>query len=59
MNPFYFSQGSLPLLVSIPHAGTELTPEVGAGAKPRAACPTPTGTSRYCTILYVTSGPVC
>ncbi len=31
MNPFYFSQGSLPLLVSIPHAGTELPPEVDAG----------------------------
>jgi len=31
MNPFYFTQGSLPLLVSIPHAGTALTPAVEAG----------------------------
>ncbi|MGC1039101.1 N-formylglutamate deformylase [Pantoea agglomerans] len=31
MNPFHFTQGSLPLLVSIPHAGTELTPDVEAG----------------------------
>lgn len=31
MNAFHFTQGSLPLLVSIPHAGTELTPEVEAG----------------------------
>lgn len=31
MNPFIFTRGSLPLLVSIPHAGTELTPEVDAG----------------------------
>ncbi len=31
MKPFEFTQGSLPLLVSIPHAGTALTPEVEQG----------------------------
>ncbi|MDF7657433.1 N-formylglutamate deformylase [Erwiniaceae bacterium L1_54_6] len=31
MTPFHFTQGTLPLLVSIPHAGTQLTPEVDAG----------------------------
>lgn len=31
MKPFEFSSGTLPLLVSIPHAGTALTPEVEAG----------------------------
>ncbi len=31
MNPFHFTAGKLPLLVSIPHAGTQLTPEVEAG----------------------------
>jgi len=31
MTPFDFTPGSLPLLVSIPHAGTLLTPEVEAG----------------------------
>ncbi|MHA6310714.1 N-formylglutamate deformylase [Pantoea sp. S-LA4] len=31
MNAFHFTQGQLPLLVSIPHAGTALTPEVEAG----------------------------
>ena len=31
MTPFDFTPGSLPLLVSIPHAGTQLTPEVEAG----------------------------
>lgn len=31
MNAYQFSAGSLPLLISIPHAGTELTPEVAAG----------------------------
>lgn len=31
MNAFHFTQGTLPLLVSIPHAGTQLTPEVEAG----------------------------
>ncbi|PWC16730.1 N-formylglutamate deformylase [Brenneria corticis] len=31
MTPFDFSAGALPLLVSIPHAGTALTPEVDAG----------------------------
>jgi len=31
MTPFHFTPGSLPLLVSIPHAGTQLTPEVEAG----------------------------
>lgn len=31
MNAFEFSAGKLPLLLSIPHAGTALTPEVKAG----------------------------
>lgn len=31
MTPFYFTPGKLPLLVSIPHAGTLLTPEVEQG----------------------------
>ena len=31
MNAFQFSAGKLPLLLSIPHAGTQLTPEVEAG----------------------------
>ncbi|MDI9221052.1 N-formylglutamate deformylase [Pantoea sp. EA-12] len=31
MTPFHFTAGRLPLLVSIPHAGTQLTPEVDAG----------------------------
>ncbi|WP_437613218.1 N-formylglutamate deformylase [Erwinia sp. V71] len=31
MTPYHFSTGSLPLLISIPHAGTALTPEVEAG----------------------------
>ncbi|MFB4340051.1 N-formylglutamate deformylase [Pantoea sp. CS_6] len=31
MTPFHFTQGTVPLLVSIPHAGTMLTPEVEAG----------------------------
>lgn len=31
MNAFHFTQGQLPLLVSIPHAGTALTPEVETG----------------------------
>ncbi len=31
MKPFHFTPGKLPLLVSIPHAGTQLTPEVEAG----------------------------
>ncbi|AXU95810.1 MAG TPA: N-formylglutamate deformylase [Erwinia persicina] len=31
MNAFQFSAGTLPLLLSIPHAGTQLTPEVEAG----------------------------
>lgn len=31
MEPFDFQTGTLPLLVSIPHAGTLLTPEVEAG----------------------------
>lgn len=31
MNAFHFTQGTLPLLVSIPHAGTQLTPEVEDG----------------------------
>ncbi|WP_343551489.1 N-formylglutamate deformylase [Pantoea sp.] len=31
MTPFHFTAGKIPLLVSIPHAGTQLTPEVEAG----------------------------
>lgn len=31
MKPYHFTTGTLPLLVSIPHAGTALTPEVEAG----------------------------
>lgn len=31
MEPFDFQSGTLPLLVSIPHAGTRLTPEVEDG----------------------------
>ncbi|PWW17952.1 MULTISPECIES: N-formylglutamate deformylase [Pantoea] len=31
MTPFHFTQGNIPLLVSIPHAGTLLTPEVEEG----------------------------
>ncbi|MHC9057602.1 N-formylglutamate deformylase [Pantoea sp. y20] len=31
MTPFHFTAGKIPLLVSIPHAGTQLTPEVDAG----------------------------
>lgn len=30
-DPFSFQSGSLPLLISIPHAGTQLTPAVEAG----------------------------
>lgn len=33
---FDFRQGSLPLLVSMPHPGTLLTPEVASGLTPRA-----------------------
>lgn len=29
--PFHFTPGSAPLLISIPHAGTHLTPEVASG----------------------------
>lgn len=36
MNAYQFTQGSLPLLLSIPHAGTALTPEVEAGLSPAA-----------------------
>lgn len=31
MTSFHFTAGKIPLLVSIPHAGTQLTPEVEAG----------------------------
>ncbi|KOC92834.1 N-formylglutamate deformylase [Winslowiella iniecta] len=37
MKPFQFSAGTLPLLVSIPHAGTALTPEVKAGLSDAAS----------------------
>jgi len=36
MNAYQFSAGTLPLLLSIPHAGTALTPEVEAGLSPEA-----------------------
>lgn len=36
MNVLHFEQGTLPLLISIPHAGTALTPEVEAGLVPQA-----------------------
>lgn len=36
MNAYHFSAGTLPLLLSIPHAGTLLTPEVAAGLSERA-----------------------
>ncbi len=29
--PYEFIQGTAPLLISIPHAGTHLTPEVASG----------------------------
>ena len=38
MNAYQFSAGTLPLLVSIPHAGTALTAEVEAGLSPEAQC---------------------
>ncbi|MBJ3814957.1 N-formylglutamate deformylase [Shimwellia pseudoproteus] len=34
--PFELHQGTIPLLVSMPHPGTALTPEVAAGLSPRA-----------------------
>ena len=37
MTPFHFTQGKLPLLVSIPHAGTLLTPEVEQGLSEAAS----------------------
>lgn len=40
MEPFDFQTGTLPLLVSIPHAGTQLTPEVEDGLS-EAARPQP------------------
>ncbi len=36
MNAFTFQRGTLPLLVTIPHASTRLTAEVEAGLTPRA-----------------------
>ncbi|CCG86724.1 N-formylglutamate deformylase [Erwinia piriflorinigrans] len=36
MNAYQFSAGTLPLLLSIPHAGTMLTPEVEAGLSDEA-----------------------
>ncbi|ADP12058.1 Putative N-formylglutamate amidohydrolase [Erwinia sp. Ejp617] len=36
MNAYQFSAGKLPLLLSIPHAGTRLTPEVEAGLSDEA-----------------------
>lgn len=37
MKPFEFHQGTIPLLVSIPHAGTALTPEVVEGLSAEAS----------------------
>ncbi|RWR02108.1 N-formylglutamate amidohydrolase [[Pantoea] beijingensis] len=37
MKPYEFSTGTLPLLISIPHAGLALTPEVEAGLSEAAA----------------------
>lgn len=31
IDPYHFTAGSAPLLISIPHAGTQLTPEVDNG----------------------------
>ncbi|ATZ95256.1 N-formylglutamate deformylase [Dickeya fangzhongdai] len=36
MTPFTFIEGDSPLLLSIPHAGTDLTPEVADGLSPAA-----------------------
>lgn len=36
MRAFEFSQGSLPLLIIVPHIGTQLTPDVSAGLVPAA-----------------------
>ncbi|OAT78796.1 N-formylglutamate deformylase [Mangrovibacter phragmitis] len=36
MTPWLFHEGSTPLLISMPHAGTSLTPEVEAGLTDRA-----------------------
>lgn len=36
MRAFEFSQGSLPLLIIVPHIGTQLTPDVSAGLIPAA-----------------------
>ncbi|NPE53433.1 N-formylglutamate deformylase [Dickeya dadantii] len=36
MTPFTFIEGDSPLLLSIPHAGTDLTPEVAGGLSPAA-----------------------
>lgn len=50
MTPFHFTAGKLPLLVSIPHAGTQLTPEVDAGLS-EAACGLP-DTDWHIPLLY-------
>lgn len=36
-NGFELHQGRLPLLISMPHPGTQLTPEIASGLSPRAA----------------------
>ncbi len=57
-DPFEFQSGQLPLLISIPHAGTRLTPAVEKGLTDEARpCKTPTGISHGCTILPVPWGP--
>lgn len=47
---FHFIQGKIPLLVTIPHAGTQLTPEVEAGLS-EAACGLP-DTDWHIPLLY-------
>lgn len=52
--PFHFFAGSTPLLISIPHVGTDLTPEVEAGLSD-AARPLP-DTDWHLTRLYDFAG---
>jgi N-formylglutamate amidohydrolase len=58
--PYEFTAGTSPLLISIPHAGTRLTPEVAEGLSEAAQ---PLGDTDWhipaCMILPARSGPVC
>ena len=70
IDPYHFTAGSAPLLISIPHAGTQLTPEVDNGLSDAAR---PLGDTDWhipllyqtiadmgaCTILLTPSAPVC